>query len=203
MDRELMRRLHETIANHAGEVAELFSVPMKVTIFARNPAKPDGSTDSDVSDDGDTEALIAAIRKCRATGVHVGGPEFPRPAPAAPSSNRTFQGVQSAAPLWSFVIVHDIGDDDPWELAEGGEPDARVRLQAWDWIPLDERFDKDQPLPGLPGFYVWEGDVQAIHADGPDADSGSPGWAQFDGEWRRAKDSEVLAWLEWCRKVAP
>lgn len=76
MDLAVMRCVHERIANHAGEVAELFKGPVRVTIVVRDPEHPDGSRDVEVTDDDDTEALIAAIRTVRQRGVHVGGPKL-------------------------------------------------------------------------------------------------------------------------------
>jgi hypothetical protein len=78
MASETMRRLHNTLANHAGDIAELFTEPVRVTIVVRNPQHPDGSRDVHVSDD-DPERSIEAIRRVLTSGVHVGGPPLASP----------------------------------------------------------------------------------------------------------------------------
>ncbi len=96
MPSETMRRLHGILAHHAGDIAELFSEPVRVTIVVRNPTHPDGSRDVHLSDD-DPELSIEAIRRMVASGVHVGGPMLASPK-AAPDTTpaTTGQAVSDA-----------------------------------------------------------------------------------------------------------
>jgi hypothetical protein len=73
-----MRRLHDDIADHLEAIEKLFVGPCKVTLLVRDPDHPDGSRDVHVTNDDDTDAAIAAIRRVVERGVHVGGPPLPR-----------------------------------------------------------------------------------------------------------------------------
>lgn len=60
-----LQELHDEIVEHCEAIARRFTEPVKVTVFVRNPAHPDGSRDILISSDTD-EALFPAIHRCAA-----------------------------------------------------------------------------------------------------------------------------------------
>lgn len=62
---EEVRVVHAEIARHADAVQRLFAGGVKVTVFVRTPAAPDGSQDALVSDDDPIEAAACIERLYR------------------------------------------------------------------------------------------------------------------------------------------
>lgn len=70
-DPVLLDRLRRQLADHAAQVEELFTEPVKVSIVVRNPGHPDGSRDVVVSSEDDYGRISATVGALTARGTLV------------------------------------------------------------------------------------------------------------------------------------
>lgn len=57
-----LARLHEICGDHLDQVRKCFKEPVKLTIFVRNPAWPNGARDVLVSDDDPQQVAVAILQ---------------------------------------------------------------------------------------------------------------------------------------------